>query len=199
MPGHTEIELKWALTPEAHAALAGHLAAELGPAHVLRQENRFFDSADLRLRAQRMNLRLRLENDRLLMTCKQKIAHPGEAFRHQEWEVWLDPALWPRIGEPGLAALLPLPDHVRESLGGAALTALGGFANLRHEFHHRDELLCLDRTDFGHRVDHELEIETPTPEATSRTWGERLKVWGIPYSLQPTTKFARYLETRGHR
>ncbi|MBA3938574.1 MAG: CYTH domain-containing protein, partial [Planctomycetes bacterium] len=70
MDHHLEVELKWALTPDGHARLANALPALLGAARLLVQENRFFDSADLRLRRARMNLRLRRENDQLQLTCK---------------------------------------------------------------------------------------------------------------------------------
>ena len=62
-----EIELKWALSAEAHATLGERLPALLGEARVLEQTNRFFDSADGRLRAARRSIRLRRENARLRM------------------------------------------------------------------------------------------------------------------------------------
>lgn len=197
-PAHEEIELKWALPLEGHARLAELLPEAIGPARLLRQENRFFDTADRRLRAARMNLRLRHENGRWLMTCKHKAGngpsglHDGLA-RHTEWEEWLD-------GEPVLTRL-PLPDQALAALAGGELLPLGGFANERLEFaivrDGLDELLALDRTDYGVRIDHELEIETADPPRTASFWSGQLDLWGVPWSLQTETKFARFLALGG--
>ena len=199
MAEHLEIELKWALDAAGHAALAPWLERTLGPPRTLQQDNRFFDTADRRLRQARLNLRLRRENDRLLMTCKGHlgIGAAGE-HRHTEWEEWLDPALWNGISRGVLAAAqLPLPESVRQALGHAELTPLGGFANHRLEFRQGGDhpaLLCLDRTDFlGARSDHELEIETAAPQENAERWRRQLQQWGIPFSPQPLTKFVRFL------
>jgi uncharacterized protein YjbK len=199
MAHHLEVELKWALEPAGYARLAGLLAGELGPARVLEQDNRFFDAADLRLRRAGLNLRLRREDGRLLMTSKRRAGAGGEGVhRHDEWEEWLDPGLWERLDAPDLAAALPLPEPVRAALGGAPLVALGGFANRREEFRSasdgREDLLCLDRTVLpGGRIDHELEIETSAPEAAAAEWGARLRAWTVAFTPQPATKFARFL------
>jgi len=187
---HQEIELKWALDEPAWRRLGGELRALLGDPRVLSQRNRFYDSADLRLRRLGLNLRLRDENGRVLLTCKRRVARDGGLHHHEEWESWLDPA---PLGVPDPAAL-PLPPQVVDALAGAALVATGGFANQRDEFHHGDELLCLDRTDFGVRIDYELEIETNAPAATAATWSARLDAWRIPFTPQPLTKFARLLQ-----
>ena len=97
-----------------------------------------------------------------------------------------------RVGIPD-PATLPLPAHVVDALADAPLIAIGGFANQRDEFDHGDELLCLDRTDFSLRIDHELEIETADPTTTAATWSRHLEQWNIAYAPQPLTKFARLL------
>jgi uncharacterized protein YjbK len=196
MRQHREVELKWSLSEDGYTTLASRLPEVLGPALRLEQENRFFDSCDLRLRRALCNVRLRLENGRLLLTCKRRVATPDQAHRHDEWEAWLDGDLRQRIETPGtdLAAMLPLPDPVRQALEGAPLMPMGGFANLRLEFHDGDHLLCLDRTSFpGGRIDHELEIETSRPADADARWSARLDQWGVPHQHQPLTKFARYL------
>jgi uncharacterized protein YjbK len=201
MASHLEVELKWALDADGHARLGAALAAELGPPHLLEQRNRFLDSADLRLRRAGLNLRLRRENGRLLMTCKRRVADPaggaGDLHRHDEWEEWLDPVLWD-APPAACAAQLQLPEPHRTALAGAALVDLGGFANARAEFHARragvDDLLCLDRTDFnGRRTDHELEIETADPAGAAAHWAGRLAAWGIAWRAESRTKFARFL------
>jgi len=199
MDQHRETELKWELSPADHDRLAMLLARELGAAHRLDQHNRFFDAADGRLRRHGLSLRLRLENQRLVITCKRRVGdgEAGGVHDHDEWEEILDPALWALADVAGasrLAARLPLPEPIRLALGAAPLVLVGGFANRRDEFHHHDELLCLDRTDFnGQRLDHELEIETPRPVETAAYWQQRLAGWGIAHRPQPLTKFARLL------
>jgi uncharacterized protein YjbK len=223
---HTEVELKWELSPEAHAALAWLLPQELGPPRRLAQENRFFDASDDRLRRAGMNVRLRREGATVLLTCKRRLPHRHGAHQHDEWERAVDAAIWTRLDQPGLRAVLPLPPHVLAALGDAELAPLGGFFNLRLEFRSRGvlgaepleeeaprdhastmarsgprrghaELLCLDRTDFGARVDHELEIETDEPKESSERWAANLRDWRVAWKPQARTKFARYLELRG--
>lgn len=196
---HLEIELKWALDAAGYTALAPALERVLGTPHHLRQDNRFFDTKDHRLRKAALNLRLRRENDRLLMTCKSRggIGPAGE-HRHTEWEEWIDPALWQNVEAGTLsAAQLPLPEPIVHALNSGCLFALGGFANHRLEFHQRETpaaLLCLDRTEFvGARIDYELEIETANPAANALRWGNYLKQWNIAFLPQPLTKFARFL------
>ena len=186
---HQEIELKWALDKAAWRRLGRELRTLLGTPRVLAQHNRFYDSADLRLRRAGLNLRLRDESGRVLLTCKRRVARDGGLHHHEEWESWLDRA---PVGIPD-PATLPLPAHVVDALADAPLIAIGGFANQRDEFDHGDELLCLDRTDFNLRIDHELEIETADPTTTAATWSRRLEQWNIAYAPQPLTKFARLL------
>lgn len=185
-----ETELKWMLAPAAHAALAERLRALLGEPHVLAQENRFFDSADGRLRAARRSVRLRRENGRIVLTCKAKGSVDAiGTHRHDEWERELPAAAWD-------APPADLPEAWRAALAGAPLIAMGGFANLRQEWHDGPHLLCLDASDFGVRTDHELEIETSEPAAAHARWSGLLAGWGIPWTAQPLTKLQRWLELR---
>lgn len=187
-----EIELKWSLDAGAHAALAGRIASLLGPPQRLEQRNRFFDSADGRLRAARRSLRLRRENGRVVLTCKAKGSVDADGtHRHDEWERELPPAAWDAPIDPAA-----LPEAWRAALAGAPPLPLGGFANLRLEWHDGPHLLCLDRTDLDGRVDHELEIETPQPGAAAERWSRLLRGWGIAWAPQPLTKLQRWFELR---
>jgi uncharacterized protein YjbK len=174
-----EIELKWALDAAGHARLAGLLA----PVHALEQDNRFYDSADRRLQRAGLNVRVRREDGRIVLTCKRRLPPDASgATRHEEHERTLADD-----------RDLPLPPAWRTVLAGAPLVCLGGFANRRLEHQDGPHLLCLDRTDFGARIDHELEIETAEPEAACARWSEKLNGWGIAWTPQPFTKFARFL------
>lgn len=209
MRDQQELELKWALTAAEHARLLAQLTAAHGAPHLLAQENRFFDTADRRLRAQRMNVRIRRENRRWVLTCKHKemtaVATADGLSAHREWEDDLPPAAVAGMAAPDAAwtASLPLPAPFVTLLAGASLQALGGFANQRSEWHvTRDglaELLCLDQTQFAGRVDYELEIETADPAATATFWRAQFAAWHIPVVIQPLTKFARFLALESAR
>lgn len=189
-----EVELKWALTSTAHALLAERIATLLGPAATLHQENRFFDSVDGRLRQAKRSVRMRRENDRIILTCKCKgTVDAIGTHRHAEWESEMPADAW---GHPPSG---PLPDDWQADLAGAPLIALGGFSNLRLEWHDGLHLLCLDRTDLDGRIDHELEIETPEPEAANARWAALLREWGVGWTVQPVTKLQRWFALRNPR
>lgn len=202
MLDHQELELKWALTATDHHRLQELLAASYRAPQLLVQDNRFFDTADRRLRRLRMNIRIRHENERFILTCKQKsIATPmvEGLSSHREWEDTLPANLVAGMTLPDGAwsAALPLPEPVRTAVAGQLLQALGGFHNQRHEWRVSrdgvDEVLCLDCTTFGERLDYELEIETTDPVISAAYWRACFGRWQIPVVVQPLTKFARYL------
>ncbi|MCX8039057.1 MAG: CYTH domain-containing protein [Planctomycetota bacterium] len=190
---HTETELKWALDAAGHAALAQRLAELLGPPLQLAQENRFYDTADRRLRAAGLSVRVRRENGRLLLTCKGRgqMARDGTGtHRREEWEREL-----PAGSAEPLAELLP--ERWRAALGDGRLQLLGGFSNRRQQWRDGPHLLCLDDTDFGVRHDYELEIETAQPAAAHARWATLLAAWGIAWEPQPHTKLWRWLALVG--
>jgi uncharacterized protein YjbK len=185
-----EIELKWALSADGHARLAGRLEELLGAGLVLEQVNRFYDSADGRLRAARRSVRLRRENARVVLTCKGRgTVDALGTHRHDEWEREVPASAWEQTPAD-------LPAAWQAALAGAPLIALGGFANRRQEWHDGPHLLCLDRSDFGASIDHELEIETPQPQAAHARWAGLLATWGISWTPQPITKLQRWIELR---
>lgn len=187
-----EIELKWAVSPAGYDALAQRITALLGTPARLEQCNRFFDSVDGRLRAARRSIRLRRENARVVLTCKAKgTVDASGTHRHDEWERELPPAAW--------ESPIPtddLPTAWQAALDGAPLVPLGGFTNLRLEWHDAEHLLCLDRSDLEGRIDHELEIETPHPEAACTRWSHLLTTWGVDWTPQPLTKLQRWFALR---
>lgn len=196
MHAHQEVELKWALDRDGYRRLGECLQREAGPPVRLQQCNRFYDSTDRRLRAAGLNLRLREENGRLLLTCKRRVAQGSGLHHHEEWESPLDPLL---LSDPPALATLPLPTAWRSALGDAPLELVGGFSNTRDEFRIGSDLLCLDRSEFpGSRIDYELEIETMDPAVSGKRWAEVLQAWKIPWTPQPLTKFARLLATSQH-
>ncbi len=194
MDAHQEIELKWALSPEAYDGLGAHLRQAHGEPKRLEQRNCFYDRADRGLFAAGLNLRLRHENGRLLLTCKRRISQQDGLHHHEEWERWLDAD----PGDPPDPAALGLPDAWLAALGNAPLALVGAFVNTRDEFRVGDDLLCLDRTTFaGQQINHELEIETMTAATSASRWAATLAEWGIPWTPQPLSKFARLLRSSG--
>lgn len=188
-----EIELKWMLQAQGHAILATRLAEVFGPGRPLEQENRFYDTADGRLRQRRVNLRLRNENGVWILTCKQRVQAEDGLHHHREWET----ALGTPAGDPLDAALAQdLPAPLREALDGARPVCLGGFTNARLAWDAEGEHICLDQTRYRERIDHELEVETTRADASRRRWNRRLDDWGVIHRPSLTTKFARFLADR---
>jgi uncharacterized protein YjbK len=195
-----EIELKLALDGTGFDRLAVDLMGRYGPGSDLAQDNRFFDSADRRLRGARMNLRLRNENGRVVLTCKRPGAggHGSGFVHHDELESVLDLPWDDLLADP---ARIPLPTDWAAALAGAPIVLLGGFSNQRRQWDADGEHICLDRTTFsgpsGVRTDHELEVETHDAPATAARWRARLTTLAIPWREQPLTKFARFLAVAG--
>jgi uncharacterized protein YjbK len=194
--GH-EIEMKWRLDGGQAARLAELLSGRLGPPCRLLQDNRFYDTADGALRRTGCALRLRQENGRLQMTCKRRLAEATSGLhRQEEIERWLNPVLLPAIdrGEVAPEDCLPLPAAHRRLLK-RPLCLLGRFTNDRRVYRDGDDLLCLDRTSFANgRTDHELELETPTPDASVPRWTTLLAAWRITTTPQDQTKLQRMFE-----
>ena len=103
------------------------LMQQWGPGQLLNQDNRFYDTADSRLRYARMSLRLRRENEQVVLTVKQRKAVSTLHHQHEEecqvnttiWAVMHDaPTIDPRP--------LPIPGHLRALVGAEALVNLGG-------------------------------------------------------------------------
>lgn len=186
-----EIELKWMLDAEHYSRCATALERSLGAGRPLTQRNQFYDTPDGRLRAAKVNLRLRQENGCWIATCKQRVSAAGGLHHHLEWESLLQDS-----GDPlDLALALDLPPALREALGGVRPICLGGFTNQRLAWDRDDEHICLDRTDFATRIDHELEVETHDVATSRARWSQRFAAWKIVVQPSLTTKFARFLAT----
>ena len=195
MQEQLERELKWRLDADGHQRLQALLTAAHGPRSERHQINRFYDTAKLTFLRHWMAIRLRREDERLLLTCKRKAANDGIAHQQQEWECWLNAALWPqRDLRP--ADWLPLPPVFRSLLAGAALVPLGGFENHRREWHIRGEHIALDRTSYGDETDYELEVETSDASRTA-AWQRQLTEWNVAVTPQSQGKYQRYLARRG--
>lgn len=192
MQAHQEVELKWLLEPAGHLRLGTEITALLGSPRRLQQQNRFYDTADRRLFAAGVNLRLRCENGQWIVTCKQRVAAQDGLHHHQEWEQHLG-----EHADPLSVALAgSLPAVVRTALAGAVPACLGGFDNMRLAWNEGSEEIALDETRFAGRTDYELEVETTDVVDCRRRWDQRCTAWGVATEPATTTKFARFLALR---
>ena len=196
---HREVECKWRISASDHAATRAFFRSLAGQEEGLAQSNRFYDSEAGSLRREKMSLRLRLENTRLLLTCKRRVAaRQGALHQQHEEECWLNSCLWTLLNDAPVIAhgTLPLPPQARAALGQQPLINMGGFENQRYQWRLGGDVLCLDCTDFpgGHR-DYEIEIELGA-ERDQDWWQNTLRQAGIAIRPQPDTKLHRYLRLR---
>ncbi|TVR45310.1 MAG: CYTH domain-containing protein [Planctomycetota bacterium] len=190
---HVERELKWGLSATDHHRARGLLQQQFGPAQLLRQENRFYDCADGRLRAAGTSLRLRRENQGCLLTIKSQRHTSGALHYQNEIECWLNTSYWPRHPRPLDASALPLPAALRQQLGPGNLSFLGSFANTRLQWQRSGELICLDSTRFGpHWTEWEIEIEIASEEGREAHWRHFFASQGIGLQDQQRSKLHRF-------
>ena len=195
---HQELEFKWAISKE-DAANAGRLLGQRwGSGTIYHQHNRFFDSPENILREQRMSVRLRRENERVVLTCKQRKGISSALHHQQEEEIWVNMAMWNACCDASSidAMALPLPPRIRQLLGTGELRNLGGFFNLRQQWIIDNEVICLDHSHFSeHYDDHEIEIEiaeSANASAREAYWRKTFGQMGITLMPQPHSKLHRF-------
>ena len=190
-----EDELKWALNTSAYDQLLAHCTHALGPALVLNQSNRFLDTEDWHLRRNGVAIRLRLENESLILTIKERaVPHAQGRFCHHEHEGALNAAIWSMLEDKNLAHSLPIPEHVRSIISGRQLYLKGGFSNKRLTWNVDGEHICLDTTDFEHREDLELEVETENAGYSLKKWANIFDHLSIQPQEQSASKMRRFME-----
>ncbi|MEW6071208.1 MAG: CYTH domain-containing protein [Planctomycetota bacterium] len=222
---HEELEFKFRV--EDAAALARLDAALRGPGApplpVVRQVNRFFDTAGRALGRAEQILRLREEEGRFVLTAKGPgaPAEEGPLAVHAEEEV----AIAPREAEAIQAGLLsplllllertgipvpPLLEAMARDAGDEELVEVGSFTNERRRLgplplpgSSLAVLFELDRTSFpGGEVHCEIEVELPSPAAAAAARAPLfalLAAAGIPWrpSTPKASRFFAILSRRG--
>ena len=200
-----EIEWKWQVAnQEAHGLLAKALHQQFGSPLIIPQCNRFFDTAEQTLRQLKMSVRLRRNGNQLVITAKRQRSMKDGLHRQWEWERTINNCCWQCTGDNpafSLTAIAPLPGEVRDIIGNQDLLCFGGFDNERHEWHHQDLHIALDKTSFSpERTDYELEVEIPEesdhPQCQSAWWLDFAKSYGITLTAQPLTKLQRFVTQR---
>ncbi|MBI5510329.1 MAG: CYTH domain-containing protein [Deltaproteobacteria bacterium] len=199
-----EVEIKL----ELHGATeAKALVALLGaPQATLAQVNVYFDAPDGSFRARGWGVRVRKENDAVVLTLKANQKSIGEFLDRNEWNGDVDKAAWADIstGHRAVGALvdalakergIPIPAE----LSLASLQALGSIETVRQVFTLPGDgapvHLELDRTTYQDRsVIHEVEVESPASDIdrTRARLAALFAAAGIEWRVSKTTKQARF-------
>ena len=178
MDGHVEREFKLEL-PGAEAAARLRNALGAVPSRRVEQTNHFFDTPARALRAERLALRLRVEDGRWFLTLKgPRNEGTGALAGRAEEEFALDERLARALlaghacplaaFEQGPLGTCALVSAARARVGAEGLVRLGAFTNERTRLGPLGLgvlppvlMLELDRTTFPDGVAHELEVELP--------------------------------------
>lgn len=185
------------------------------PRRIVRQRNIFFDTADGRLAAARLGLRLRQEEGTWLLTAKGPATSRGGLTARAEAERPLPPALAAHLAAgtadplPALARAVPAPvaallaQRIAAAADGRPIRPIGGFRNERTEVEialpcGARARLALDRSLMADGAEqHEVELEVPSDAARSAaSWLRGLfGRAGVPPRAAPT-KRSRYEASR---
>ena len=144
-----ECEWKWSLDASGHDRLRLAIPDWFGQSgRRERQRNRFLDTDDGALRRAGFGCRLRLVEQRLVLTCKRRRSQSDGYHVADEYESLVNTAAWTAVAEVGESAQewLPLPPVVARVCAGRPLRCLGGFDNLRLTWRSDGEEIALDRT-----------------------------------------------------
>ena len=195
-----ERELKWAIPADQGNAIERAFIQRWGPGQRLAQHNRFYDSPDGILRAKRMSLRLRRENETIVLTCKQRKSVSKSLHHQQEEECQVNALIWATMqnAETVDPQCLPLPAPLRATLGQTSLKNMGGFFNRRHQWQVDGDTLCLDYSEFRPSYS-EWEIEVEVGDNTHGNereafWRDCFAAMGIALLPQPRSKLQRFIE-----
>ena len=190
-----EQELKCALDQHGYESLHQRLHQHLGPPARLSQTNYFFDTKQGTLQHNLRSIRLRQENQSLVLTCKQLIQHTAEHQEQAEWELRLNPCMLAyALRQPqSLHHSIPLPAATYDLIRHQELMIIGSMHNDRLQWHSDALHLMLDRTEFpGSSIGYELEIEGDPQNF--RHWKSQLRLWNIPWKPQPRSKLHRLVQ-----
>lgn len=197
---YQERELKWAIRPGHAQRLEHALLRKWGSGQLLNQHNRFYDSADGLLRSQRMSLRLRRENEQVVLTCKQRKSITNSLHHQQEEECQVNAALWAVLSDADEidAGCLPIPPVLRRLIGSQPLRNYGGFYNQRRQWSVDGDTVCLDHSRFSPSyTEWEVEIEIGEQQQADEResyWRDYLSALNIELMTQQRSKLQRFIE-----
>ena len=167
------------------------------PERILKQTNTYYDTPTLGLRQERVMLRVRKENDDLVITAKSraKLQRGGLRAREVEYRVDLQEGM-ECLGRGLHAWEIPPVTHALSFLSNPEPFApLGSTDNIRVCYPWRGGTLELDRTFLPDGTEHtELEFETPCLEEELSRLQSLLQSLQIPFTDEVIPKYVRFLQ-----
>ncbi|GFH41183.1 CYTH domain-containing protein [Lactococcus insecticola] len=193
MKTNLEIEYKTLLSLAEYDKL-GKLFSHVKP---IRQTNHYFDTPDLKLRANKLSLRIRTFDDAAEMTLKvpQKVGN----LEHNV-AMTLEEAM-------AIIASRHLPENciniskILDILHGfdietSRIETLGSLTTTRREYMTKIGLMALDKNDYSGKTDYELEVEVTDAKIGEKNFGDFLRTTQVEYRYA-RSKVVRFLESIG--
>lgn len=163
----------------------------------IRQTNYYFDTPDLKLRKNKLSLRIRTFSDAAEMTLKipQRVGnmeHNLALTSQQAAAILKADSL---LGHGALLqSMLDLLDQYTINLD--AIHTLGSLTTTRREYQTPIGLMALDRNEYTNKVDYELELEVEDAGLGEQNFNTFLKENKIEYRYA-RSKVVRFLESIG--
>lgn len=163
----------------------------------IRQTNYYFDTPDLKLRKNKLSLRIRTFSDAAEMTLKipqsvGNMEHNLALTSQQATAILKADSL---LGHGALLqSMLDLLDQYTINLD--AIHTLGSLTTTRREYQTPIGLMALDRNEYTNKVDYELELEVEDAGLGEQNFNTFLKENKIEYRYA-RSKVVRFLESIG--
>ena len=193
MQTNLEIEYKTLLSLSEFDQL-GKRFSHVAP---VRQTNHYFDTPDLKLRANKLSLRIRTFDDAAEMTLKipQKVGNLEHniALTSEEANAILATKTLPQncINIQNILELLK-----GYTIDLSAVRVLGSLTTTRREYETSIGLMALDKNEYSGRLDYELELEVADARSGEKNFNYFLKDNQIEYRYA-RSKVVRFLESIG--
>ena len=193
MQTNLEIEYKTLLSLSEFDQL-GKRFSHVAP---VRQTNHYFDTPDLKLRANKLSLRIRTFDDAAEMTLKipQKVGNLEHniALTSEEANAILATKTLPQncINIQNILELLK-----GYAIDLSAIRVLGSLTTTRREYETSIGLMALDKNEYSGRLDYELELEVADARSGEKNFNYFLKDNQIKYRYA-RSKVVRFLESIG--
>lgn len=193
MQTNLEIEYKTLLSLSEFDQL-GKRFSHVAP---VRQTNHYFDTPDLKLRANKLSLRIRTFADAAEMTLKipQKVGNLEHniALTSEEANAILATKTLPQncINIQNILELLK-----GYAIDLSAIRVLGSLTTTRREYETSIGLMALDKNEYSGRLDYELELEVADARSGEKNFNYFLKDNQIEYRYA-RSKVVRFLESIG--
>ncbi len=193
MQTNLEIEYKTLLSLSEFDQL-GKRFSHVAP---VRQTNHYFDTPDLKLRANKLSLRIRTFDHAAEMTLKipQKVGNLEHniALTSEEANAILATKTLPQncINIQNILELLK-----GYAIDLSAVRVLGSLTTTRREYETSIGLMALDKNEYSGRLDYELELEVADARSGEKNFNYFLKDNQIEYRYA-RSKVVRFLESIG--